>query len=82
MRLSMPILKKNDKLDIDNTTIDLWDIRCKLSEEYKEVVEAMAVYHYERTLKNLKNIILETFDLIQVCILILWRSHRKAVDFD
>jgi hypothetical protein len=24
----------------------------------------------------------ETFDLIQMCILILWRCHRKALDLD
>lgn len=77
----MHILRKNDKLNIDNTTLDLWEVRCKLAEEYREVCEAIAEYDQNKTPNNLKNIARETFDLIQMCILILWRCHRRASTF-
>lgn len=82
MKLLMHILKKNDKLGIDNRTLNLWDIRKKLSEEYKEVSEAIAEYEYDMSLGKLKEIVRETFDLIQMCILILWRCHRRALTFN
>ena len=82
MRLLMHILRKNDKLKIDNTTLDSWEIRKKLTEEYKEVVEAIAYYDSDKSLIHLKEIMRETFDLIQMCILILWRCHRRALNFD
>ena len=82
MKLLMHVLTKNYKLDIDNTALDIWGIRKKLAEEYREVCEAMVEYEYDRSLSNLKEIIRETFDLIQMCILILWRCHRRALTFD
>lgn len=82
MKLFMHILRKNDKLDIDNTTLDLWEMRKKLAEEYREVSEAIVEYEYDRSLSKLKEIVRETFDLIQMCILILWRCHRRAVKFN
>lgn len=82
MKLLMHVLKKNDKLRIDNTTASLNQIAAKLQEEFTEVVEAIENYHKDKSLVNLKEIIRETFDLIQMCILILWRCHRKALDFD
>ena len=82
MRLLMHVLRQNDKLNIDNTTLSLNKVAAKLTEEYCEVVEAMENYDNSKTLMNLKEIIRETFDLIQMCILILWRCHRKALDFD
>lgn len=82
MRLLMYVLRKNDKLNIDNTTAPLHTIAAKLDEEFREVVEALENYHRDKSLVNLKEIIRETFDLIQMCILILWRCHRKALDFD
>lgn len=82
MKLLMHITKKNKKLGIDNESISNEDIQSKLSEEYLEVMDELKKYRKDRTLGNLKNIIRETFDLIQVCILILWRAHRQAKDFD
>ena len=82
MKLLMHITKKNDKLGIDNTSISSEYIQSKLFEEYVEVVSELRKYKKDRTLSNLKNIIRETFDLIQVCILILYRCHRQAQNFD
>lgn len=82
MKLLMHITKKNDKLGIDNTSISNRKIKLKLSEECLEVIDELDKYASDKTLSNLKNIIRETFDLIQVCILILYRCHRQAQDFD
>lgn len=82
MRLLMHILKENKKLNIDNTKIGYIGIITKLEEEFREVAYSIVKYSRDRTLKNLIEVIAETFDLIQVCILILWRSHRESVKFD
>ncbi|MBS4958159.1 MAG: hypothetical protein KHZ99_14075 [Clostridium sp.] len=82
MKLLMHVLKENKKLNIDNTKIGSMAIIIKLDEEFKEVVKAMMNYSKEKTLNNLKEVIAETFDLIQICILILWRCHRQALDFN
>lgn len=82
MKLMMHILKENKKLNIDNTILGAAGIISKLNEEYREVVTAILNYSENRTLLNLKEIIRETFDLIQICILILWRCHRQALDLD
>ena len=82
MKLLMHILKKNDKLKIDNTTLSIAAIMNKLGEEYGEVQSTMVLYYKNKTLSNLKEVVRETFDLIQVCILILWRCHRYAQDLD
>ena len=78
MKLLMHILRENKKLNIDNTKANDITILNKLDEEYKEVIKATKDYHKDKTLSNLKEIVRETFDLIQVCILILWRCHRRA----
>ena len=82
MKLLMHVLKKNEKLNIDNTTLSLTQISGKLTEEYTEVVEALEDYYLDRSLVKLKEVVRETFDLVQMCILILWRSHRIARDLD
>lgn len=82
MKLLMHITKENKKLGIDNTSISNREIKLKLSEECLEVIDALDKYNNDKTLSNLKNVIRETFDLIQVCILILYRCHRQAQDFD
>lgn len=82
MKLLMHILTKNYNLSIDNATLNSKDIIDKTEEEFKEVVEAIEIYKSDKSLANLKEIIRETFDLIQMCILILWRCHRRALDFD
>lgn len=81
MRLLMHVLKKNNKLNIDNEKINILGITLKLEEEYKEVVKAILDYNKKKSLRNLKEVIAETFDLIQVCVLILWRSHREAKSY-
>jgi len=82
MKLIMHILKKNDKLKIDNTTLGPAGIITKLNEEFQETVQAILNYSEDKTLFNLKEIIRETFDLIQMCILILWRCHRQALNLE
>lgn len=78
MKLLMHILRENKELNIDNAKINDLTIVRKLEEEYREVVKAIFDYHRDKTLVNLKEIVREVFDLIQVCILILWRCHRRA----
>lgn len=82
MKLLMHVLKKNNKLKIDNENIGPVDIIMKLKEEYNEVVDAIIAYEDDKRLINLKEIIRETFDLIQICILILWRCNIKAHTLD
>lgn len=82
MKLLMHVLKENKKLDIDNANASLEDIRKKLFEEFGEVVQAITNYSTDRTLSNLKEVIRETFDLIQMCILVLWKCHTQALSLD
>lgn len=82
MKLFMHILRKNDKFNIDNTISSYKEIIDKMKEEFNEVIEAIENYEADKSLNNLKEIIRETFDLIQMCILILWRCHRRAVAFN
>lgn len=82
MKLLMHILRKNYKLNIDNITLGPAGIISKLHEEQNEVIEAILNYSENKTLNNLKEIARETFDLVQICILILWRCHRQASDID
>ena len=78
MKLLMHILRENKELKIDNTKINDLTIVRKLEEEYREVVKAIFEYHREKNLMFLREVVREVFDLIQVCILILWRCHRRA----
>lgn len=82
MKLLMHILRENKKLNIDNVALGPAGIISKLHEEHNEVIESILNYSENRTLSNLKEIIRETFDLIQICILILWKCHRQALDID
>lgn len=82
MKLIMHILKKNNKLNIDNETLPLSEISKKLQEEFDEVIVATYNYGKDKTLNNIKEVIRETFDVIQICILLLWRCNRAAKDFD
>lgn len=82
MRLLMHVLRKNKKLNIDNTTLCPAGIILKLREEQSKVIDAILNYLEDKTLNNLKEIIRETFDLIQICILILWKCHRIAKDLN
>lgn len=78
MRLLMHVLRENKELKINNKVLTFKQISSKLTEEFTEVIEAIAKYNTERNFKNLKEIIRETFDLIQMCILILWRCDIIA----
>jgi len=82
MKLLMDVLKNNPRLRIDNQAISFKEISDKLKDEFYEVIKAINNYNHNRTLSNLKDIIRETFNLIQMCILILWKCHRKALDLD
>lgn len=82
MKLMMHVLKKNNKLHIDNEKITFKQISEKLKEEFYEVIKAINNYNHNKTLLNLKEIIRETFNVIQICILILWRCNRVAKDLD
>ncbi|MBN7576004.1 hypothetical protein C1H57_12545 [Clostridium sp. 2-1] len=82
MKLLMHILTKNYNLNIDNATLSSKEIIDKTQEEFNEVIEAIEIYEVDKSLMHLKEVIRETFDLIQMCILILWRCHRRALTFD
>ena len=82
MKFKMYFTRKNKKLDIDNEKLGYMRIITKLEEEYKEVVQAIIKYSVDRTLLNLIEIVRETLDLIQICILILWRCRRLSQYFD
>lgn len=82
MKLLMHILKNNPRLNIDNETLSFSEIKDKLKEEFYELVKAINIYCNDRTLINLKEVVSETFDVIQIAILILWRCHRIAEDLD
>ncbi len=82
MKLMMHVLKSNPNLKIDNEKNSFEEVIAKLNEEYIEVVEANYNYYKVKSLSNLKEVIRETFDLIQVCILLLWKCHRQALTFE
>lgn len=82
MKLLMHILRENKKLGIDNTNTNDLTILNKLDEECKEVAEVIKAYNRDKSVRTLKEIVRETFDVIQVCILILWRCHRKSLTLD
>ncbi len=82
MKLMFHVLRNNPKQNIDNETIEFTDIEKKLKEEFREVVEAISNYNKSKSLHDLKEIVRETFDLIQVCILILWKCNRQAATLD
>lgn len=82
MRLLMHVLKRNKKLNIDNRRIGTIGIISKLNEEVKEVEMELLNYRDKHTKRTLKNIVAETFDVIQICILILWRCHLESKRYD
>lgn len=78
MKLLMRVLKRNDKLNIDNATLSYDSIADKLQEESDEVIQALREYKEKRTEIKLRELIGEIFDVIQICILLLWRCHGIA----
>lgn len=81
MKFMMHVLKNNPKKKIDNETISFREIKDKLTEEYIELTKAIVNYSYDKTLENLKEVIRESFDLIQVCILVLFKSYKISKEF-
>lgn len=82
MRLMMHVLKKSNKLGIDNEVLTFKEISDRLKEEFYQVIKAINNYNHNKTLSTLKEIIRKTFDVIQICILIMWRCNRIAKDFN
>lgn len=82
MKLLMHVLKKNINLKIDNETITLKEISDKLKEEFYEVIKAINNYNHDKTIGNLKEIVRETFDVAQICVLLLFRCNRIAKGFN
>lgn len=78
MRFMFHILSRSRALNIDNNTLSAEDMIKKLKEESNEVSVAVENYLKNRSLNNFKEIIKETYDVIQVAILILWRSNKIA----
>lgn len=78
IKLEMAVTEENKSLGIDNAKATGEELITKLEEETKEVAEAIREYEKDKTLKSLLEIIRETYDLIQMCIVILWRCNRKA----
>lgn len=78
----MHVLKKNLKLGIDNENISFKEINQKLTEEFTEVSKAIVNYSYDKTKANLIEIIREVFDLIQICILTLFKCHKISEELE
>ena len=78
MRFMFHILSRSRALNIDNNTLSAENMVKKLKEESNEVSDAIENYLKNRNLNNFKEIIKETYDVIQVAILILWRSNKIA----
>ena len=78
MNLKMNVLKNNEKLRIDNRLISFNEIHQNLKEEYREVVLELQDMTQRGDLASLKNLISETFDLIQMCVLILDKCNKYA----
>lgn len=82
MKLMMHVLKKNpkEKLDNERATFDM--LKDKLEEEFKEVVQAIDDYCKCKSVSNLILLVGEVFDLIQMCIALLYKCHRRAQDHE
>lgn len=78
MKLKMNVLKNNENLEIDNRLISFNEIYQNLKEEYREVVLELQSMTQKGDLVGLKDLISETFDLIQMCVLILDKCNKYA----
>ena len=76
MQLKMNVLKKNG--NIDNRIISFKHIRTKLKEEYEEVDTELRLLATDYKGADLRNLVRETFDLIQMCILTLDKCNTYA----
>lgn len=78
MKLKMTVTKKNKALGIDNRLLTGAELSKKIQEEAEEVGKAISNYQEKKSLLNLLEIVRETYDVIQICIVILWRCNLKA----
>ena len=78
MKLLFHVLKCSKKLNIDNETNQNEKIGDKLIEETEEVICQLGNLRLNNDYTSLVETIKETFDVIQVCILILWRCNKLA----
>ena len=76
MKLIMHILKKNKDFNYDTATLD--DVSKKLIEEVAEVLIEIANFSTTPKISLLRKVVAETFDVVQVCIGILYICHRIA----
>lgn len=76
MQLKMNVLKKNEA--IDNRIISFSSIRTKLKEEYEEVDTELHLMERDCSKADLVNLVRETFDLIQMCILTLDKCNTYS----
>lgn len=77
MKLLFHVLKENKKLRIDNSKLDFKQIYKLLEEETLEVKEAILNYKMCPCFMSLIEIIREVYDVIQICILLLWTCNRE-----
>lgn len=77
MKLLFHVLKENKKLEIDNGKLDFNQIYKLLEEETLEVKEAILNYKMCASFISLIEIIREVYDVIQICILLLWTCNRE-----
>lgn len=82
MKLIMHVLKKNPKEKINNEKASFDVLKAKLEEEFKEVIEAIDFYVQCKTMSNLILLVGELFDLIQMCIALLYKCHKRAQDHE
>ena len=78
VKLKMAVTKENRALKINNKELTGSELAKKLLEEAEEVERAIKNYRDKKSLLNLLEIVRETYDVIQICIVILWRCNLKA----
>lgn len=79
MKLTFYTLKSSKQLKLDNSNCSLNDIAMKLIEETRETTEALHHYKHNTDVEHLRQVVLECFDTIQICILILWRARKESI---
>lgn len=78
IKLEMAVTEENKSLGIDNDKATGEELITKLEEETREVRNAIEDYEKSKTLGDLLEVIRETLDVIQMCIVILWRCGKKS----
>jgi len=78
MKLMFHVLRENKTKKIDNEKASVSDIKNVLTGEFTELHIALTQYERETSFRNMREVIRETYDVIQICILILWRCHLVA----